>query len=335
MRVLGRSISPLLRARGLPAPTHFAATGAVGAVELTWDEESDMPLRYHVYRAVDGAGDFQRITDAPIPTLHYDDATATNDVKYAYTVRAVNRRGIEGEAVAGVAASALPEIRDALFAALLEQTPDATLYAGDTAPGAVHGNARIEGGLLDLREGGHLTFDHRPEFDLTHRLSVEFWVRFTEDTDMPVVIGCGRWNEAGWFVQRLGDRWRWYVGGLNCDGGAKPALGQWTHIAATFDGQRARLFQDGKPVAEKAGQANTALWDGPLHVGQYPAGVAPAYQVKGWMAGVKVYNCALSEEDARAAAQSSPAQPSGTGDAKEPNVASGETHDNPQGVAAS
>ena len=33
-------------------------------------------------------------------------------------------------------------------------------------------------------------------------------------TQMPIVVSCGHWNKSGWFLQWLGNRWRWHVGGV-------------------------------------------------------------------------------------------------------------------------
>ena len=123
---------------------------------------------------------------------------------------------------------------------------------------------------------------------------------------MPIVASCGLWNVSGWFLQRLGGGWRWYVGGVNCDGGTH-ALGQWMHLVATCDGQTARLFQDGRLVAEKAGVVPQPPWRKPLYVGQYSADQVPVFQVMGWISGLKIYGRALSEEDARAASLQKPA----------------------------
>jgi hypothetical protein len=117
---------------------------------------------------------------------------------------------------------------------------------------------------------------------------------------MPVVVSCGHWRHAGWFVQRIGGGWRWHVGGIDCDGG-KPAPGRWTHLVGTYDGQTARLYQDGRPVAAKAGAASRAPWKRPLHVGQYSGGPGAPYQVFGRIAGLRIYSRALPAADAAAA----------------------------------
>ena len=122
---------------------------------------------------------------------------------------------------------------------------------------------------------------------------------------MPVIVSSGAWQQAGWFLQRLGGNFRWHVAGIDCDGG-KPGVGQWIHLLGTFDGQAARLFQDGLQVAEKSGTANTAPWPGELHIGQYSAAPGPAYQVTGQIAGVKIYHRALTAEDAARAAEAKP-----------------------------
>jgi hypothetical protein len=165
--------------------------------------------------------------------------------------------------------------------------------------GKINGKTRIGDGVLDIRQGGHVTFDHRPAFDASGRFTAECWVKLDKEGQSPVVISCGLWEDRGWFIQRIGSGWRWFVAGIHCDGGV-PALGRWTHLVATLDDQTARLYQDGKKVAEATGQPNRTPWDGALHIGQYSGDVADRYQVNGWIAGVKIYNRSLSEEDAAA-----------------------------------
>ena len=70
---------------------------------------------------------------------------------------------------------------------------------------------------------------------------------------MPVVVSCGVWNQAGWFLQRLGGVWRWHVGGVDCDGG-QPAEGRWMHLAAVYDGQSLRLYRGWRPGGGTGGQ---------------------------------------------------------------------------------
>jgi len=281
-------------------PTGLQAKSAPGRVELAWNEVGGLFTRYHVYRSAAGAGEPERLTAEPVAELHYSDVGAAEGTDYTYTVRAANRRGTESAPSPPVVAAPLPEIKDPMFVASFAENLDAAAYPTGAAPGTPQGTARVVDGTLDLSEGGFVTFAHRPAFDLTQRLSIECWVNIEKGTDMPVVLSCGVWRQAGWFLQRIGAGWRWHVGGIDCDGG-KPAPGKWTHLVGTYDGQAARLYQDGELVAEKPGTAITALWNGPLHVGQYSGGPGPQYQVLGRMAGVRVYGRALSLDDVRAA----------------------------------
>ncbi len=105
--------------------------------------------------------------------------------------------------------------------------------------------------------GGFLTYPNDGRFDLSQPLSVECWVRLEQRTQMPVVVSCGLWRQAGWFLQWLGGSWRWHVGGVDCDGG-RPEAGKWLHVAGTYDGTTARVYQDGKLLAETSGGFNTA-----------------------------------------------------------------------------
>jgi hypothetical protein len=109
--------------------------------------------------------------------------------------------------------------------------PDASNF-GQSLPGKLHGAARIADGALDVTRGGHVTFPHQATFDLGQPFTVECWVWLDQMGKMPVIVSCGHWRQAGWFLQRLGNVWRWHVGGIDCDGG-QPATGQWTHLVGT------------------------------------------------------------------------------------------------------
>ena len=291
-----------------PPPTGLKAKSAPGRVELRWLEQGDTCLRYHVYRGKAGSDQFACLTTEPVARLQYTDVDLSAGVEHAYAVRAVNRRGAESAFSPTVVGAAMPEIKEPVFEATFAQNASASLHGGGTAPGSVHGKAQIADGMLDIRQGGHVTFAHRPEFDLNTRLSVEFWVYFTAESQMPVVVSCGHWQQAGWFLQRIGAGWRWHVGGIDCDGG-KPTPGRWTHLVGTFDGRTTRLFQDGQKVAEKPGHIIQTTWNGPLHVGQYSGGPSAPYQVNGCISGLRIYNRVVNAEEAADACKQKPADP--------------------------
>ena len=279
-------------------PLGLSARPVPGAVELRWQHSGDHRALYAVYRADAGSVDFERLTPQPFPALHYRDGAVTGGSRYVYTVRTVDRRGLESTAATTVSAAPLARILTPVFVAGFDKDLGAVLRGGSIAKGTEHGAARVGDDALDLSRGGHVTFEHRPAFDVGRSLSVACRVRLSDQpAAMPVVISCGHWQRAGWFLQRFGSGWRWHVGGVDCDGGT-PTPERWTQLLATFDGETARLFQDGRLVAEQAGTAKQAKWPGPLHVGQYSGGVAPRYQVSGRIADVRIYDRALTSEEA-------------------------------------
>ncbi|MBM4088936.1 MAG: LamG domain-containing protein, partial [Planctomycetes bacterium] len=160
-------------------------------------------------------------------------------------------------------------------------------------------------GVLDLRSGGHVTFPHHEHFDVAQPLSVVCWVWFDQPGRIPVLVSCGAWNQAGWFLQRLGGVWRWHVGGVDCDGG-QPAEGRWMHLAAVYDGQMLSLYQDGVQVAQRASSVNPSVWPGELHVGQYSGQPTADYQVTGRLTGVRLYHRPLDAQEVAEQASQTP-----------------------------
>ncbi|OQB87177.1 MAG: hypothetical protein BWX88_00588 [Planctomycetes bacterium ADurb.Bin126] len=285
-----------------PAPAGLTARALPGRVELSWQGAGE--VRYSVYRS-GGGGEPAKLTPEPIALSSFVDAVTEGT--YAYTVRSVSRRGAQSPPSQAAQATALPEPREAVFVADFAAAADATVLGGGKAAATVHGPAKAGGGLLDLRKGGFVTYARRAEWDLaqTGRFSIECWVKFEQPGQMPVVLSAGLWRSRGWFLQRIGAGWRWHVGGIDCDGGTG-AVGQWTHLAAVFDGRQARLFQDGKQVAEVDCAPVRTPWENPMYVGQYSGTQEASYQVSGWIGQVKVYVRPLTQADAARAFQAGP-----------------------------
>jgi hypothetical protein len=287
-----------------PAPSDLKALPASCAVRLQWRPPPVPVFGYHVYRGKRGAPTRERVTAEPIRTTTYSDAAVELDTTYAYVVRGVSRRGAQSEPTPPVEATPIV-IREPMFTADFSASPRGQLYGGQAVDGKLHGAARTADGIVDVRKGGHVTFPHRGEFDLGQPFTVECWVYFEKPSQMPVIVSCGHWNQAGWFLQWLGKAWRWHVGRIDCDGG-QPALGRWIHLVGSYDGRTARLFEDGKLIAEKSGAANTAPWTGHLHIGQYSGQPGGEFQVSGRVAGVKIYHRPLQSNEVAEAAKRRP-----------------------------
>jgi hypothetical protein len=283
------------------APQGVTLQTRPGEITLTWAATDQIGLRYRVYRRPGDAEAIQPLSAEPISQLAYVDVSVEPGLEYEYLVRSLDRRGRESDFSAPVRGVPLPLIREPVFVADLTADADGRRREGPPVRGTTRGKAAVRDGGLDLREGGHLVFAHLPEFEVGPALSVECWLRIDSPTQMPVILACGEFQRGGWFLQRYGRGWRWYLGGVSCDGG-QPADGRWTHLLATFDGRRARLYQDGKPAAQVACQPNGQPWTGPLYVGQYGEGQRESYQVQGSIGGLKIYHRAVSAEEAAALA---------------------------------
>jgi len=278
-----------------PAPQGLRTLPASGAVRLQWHAPRPGLAGYHVYRGRPGTTEMQRITRQPVRQTSFADTAVEMGRPYVYAVRAVSIRGLESEASVPVTATATV-IREPVFVVELQGPPRARLSGGAALTGNLHGPAKTASGELDLLQGGHLSFPHDERFDLGQPLTVQCRVWFDQLGVMPVVVSCGAWNQAGWFLQRIGDTFRWHVGGVDCDGG-QVALRRWIRLTGVYDGQAARLFVDGKLVAEKSAVFNAASWPGELCVGQYSAQPGPAYQVHGRVADVKLYHRPLAPDE--------------------------------------
>ena len=289
----------------VPPPVDFTATSSSGCVRLHWQSVPGRALSYNVYRAKAGSKQFDKLTAESTGAVWFTDGTAEPRVEYAYTVRAVSRRGLEGAPAAAVVASARL-VKEPVFMASFDKGLQGRLEGGEELAGEARGGARVAGGVLDLTRGGHVAFPHREQFDLSQPITIELWVSLEASGKMPIPVSCGLWNQAGWFLQRISGRWRWHVGGLDCDGG-KPLAGQWMHIACTYDGRVARVFQDGAQVAEKTGTAVGLPWSGDLLVGHYSGMPKDAsFQTTGRIAGLRIYHRAFSAAEAAAAAKAKP-----------------------------
>ncbi len=288
-----------------PAPVGLKAAGASYSVRLRWQPPDDgLLLSYHVYRIGGGSEKPERITPEPTRETSYADLPGDVGVLHRYVVRSVSRRGIESP-WSNSAQAAATVVREPVLVVTFDKQVRGRLEDGEDLVGKLQPPARATDGLLDLTQGGSARFDHRNQFDLLQPLSLECWVQLDQPGKIPVVVSCGRWKEAGWFLQSIAGRWRWHVGGIDCDGG-RSATGRWTHLVGIYDGRGTRLFQDGRQVAQRPGVAARSLWSRELYIGQYSGQSGPEFQVFGRIAGVKLYHRPLEASEILAAAQDRP-----------------------------
>jgi len=287
-----------------PAPPNVRATGAPYAVRLEWEWLPGTPLKFQITRAESADGPFVAVGPAEIRGNSYIDFPLEPGRRYWYQLRSVNVRGQVGPPSEVVWAES-ERIDEPIFSVEFAGSPLGSLAGGRSLSGVLHGQAACEDGALRLTSTGHASFPNQDLWQIAQPISVECWVYFDRMSQMPVVISFGHWRQAGWFLQAIGGRWRWHVGGIDCDGGQVP-MGRWVHLIGSFDGQVARVFQDGRQVAQQMGQASSALWQGPLVIGQYSGGPAPPYQVLGRIAGVRIYHRPITEPEAAILAQTPP-----------------------------
>jgi hypothetical protein len=101
-------------------------------------------------------------------------------------------------------------------------------------------------------------------------------------------------------------RFQVQTGSRNAVAAAAPAVGQWVHVAGTYDGRTLRLFVGGVAVASQAATGAIAVTSGNLHVGTRTA--ASTVDTEFWSGlidEVMLYDRALNDAELRGLASGS------------------------------
>ena len=195
-----------------PEPARgLAAESRPGEVALTWQGPEWPGVRYDVYRSPAGSSDAEKLTAEPLDRFAFSDLDAEAGRRYAYVVRAVDRRGQISLPTPTVEAEPLPEIKEPLWRTDFGSNVEAVRRDGSRVKGRLHGDAKLAGGSLELGDNGFVTFEPLPDFELRKAFSLECWVRLDRESAMPVVAAAGAFNAHGWFLQRYGAGWRWHL----------------------------------------------------------------------------------------------------------------------------
>ncbi len=277
------------------APRDLKATSEIERVSLKWNAPLET-VRFNVYRQAPNEAEKTKLTPSPIFERAFNDETATPGVEYRYFVAATTRRDVESEPTQ-VAASAKVAPKLVLLDAPFETSFDARSDLSEqVATPETRGNATIKDGALKTTDGAFLVFPHRDEYCPKRRFTLELEVYFDAPGVMPVVVGAGKWNNSGWFLQRFQNKWRFHFAGVDCDGKTEAPVGSWLRVVAKYDGEKLRVFQDGQVVGEVACNAVAKPWRGDLFVGQYSAQQEPSYQFVGKIRNLKILDYVETNE---------------------------------------
>ncbi|MCL1922210.1 MAG: LamG domain-containing protein, partial [Kiritimatiellaeota bacterium] len=261
------------------------AAPRAGSVALAWAPVGVPGLTCYDVYAAQGKGKPARLNKEPLRVPAYMDATfhGMKETRYAVTAYGPTLAERKPPADKFWATAKADPVREEPVFKLAPDAPGLTLTDG----------AKFEDGTLVISGNGHAKLPPQKEL-AGSPFSFVLEVMFDEAGSMPVLLGFGRYKGDGWFFQRIGGGWRFHLADTDCDGGAMQ-VGQWTRLVGTFDGSTARLYQDGKKIAERAIPEMPAPHNAEWRIGQYVQ-LEPAYQVHGKIRLLEVYSRVLQQE---------------------------------------
>lgn len=267
----------------LPAPPgHVDLTSRANRVVVGWKDDAPTASQYYIlkynreHKVIEETfidadyGHYLQISDQVSPGR-----------PYAYTVSAVAPDGRIGEpsSKVGIISSTEP-----LKPVLRLSFKDEQFLAG-LAQLTEHGIALGGRGWAELPA--------QSEWDPGHALTVSVWVRLDDLRGMPVLVCKGAWQKAGYFLQVLNGRVRFYLAGVDTLDAGELTAGEWHHIAATFGFNEMRVYIDGKLADRKHVTGRPRVSRDPLLIGRYGLD-EEVYFVRGELDDVRIYDVPLT-----------------------------------------
>jgi len=189
--------------------------------------------------------------------------------------------------------------------------------AGDTVKdlsdngnnGTIHGATWVDGKIdsaLSFERGDFVEVPHSESLSITKGITVMAWSNCTDISENPTVVGKGSGGTPVLFelsLQAGGIYWQFKFDGgtwVECVG-PLPPIGEWHHIAGTFDGKSLKVYIDGEFGAELQSSRELPENEFPVSIGQR---INPEERFfKGMIDEVAIFNRALSAEEIQEAMQ--------------------------------
>lgn len=268
-------------------PKKINVVSRANRIILGWQSEEPNAAQYRVVRYDKGhqASGVTAVDAEPGQYVQVSDAVEGGQA-YSYTVASISPDGRVGP----------PSKRIGILASTEPLEPVLRLSFKDES--FLRGLARLATTGLALGGKGWAELPAQSAWDPAHGLTLSVWVKMDDLAGMPVLVCKGAWLQAGYFLQILNGRVRFFLAGVDTLDAGAITPGQWQLITATYGNGEMQMYVDGTLVGRKHVTGNPLASAQPLLVGRYGAN-DDIYFVRGVMDDVRIYDAALTGGEIR------------------------------------
>ena len=153
---------------------------------------------------------------------------------------------------------------------------------------------------LNLAGGGYINVPNAPALNPSDGLTVEAWVRRLDTSGACQTI-VGKDYRTGFWLGICNNRLRFYSNGIGSlfDGSRAFVAGEWTHVAASFDGTTRRLYINGNLDAQSVRVSPLPVNTRPLRIGADVSDGFSEYRFTGNLADVRLWGVVRSSTEIR------------------------------------
>lgn len=153
------------------------------------------------------------------------------------------------------------------------------------------------GQALEMTGTGYVEIAPTPALDLVEGMTLALWVNPARVSSMRLVDKGPAGGSASYLLDtHPANNLRLITGAGGLNSAVTLPVGEWSHVAVTYDGTQFRMYLNGELVAEGGAGPRNSVTDLPLRLGADSTGWS---RFVGLMEDVRVYRRALSQEELR------------------------------------
>jgi hypothetical protein len=160
---------------------------------------------------------------------------------------------------------------------------------------------KIGGAMKFTGPYNYIQIQDSPSLDMANAITITAWINpsWTGNNRIMQKSSGGGDNQYR-LLKEWGDNMVFHLPGLSPDRlefPGLPTLGEWTHLAATYDGSSMKVYYDGVVVGEQDSSGDLGTSDGTLCIGTKHETAPAGDEFNGMLDDVRIYNRALTQSE--------------------------------------